>query len=110
MPQGIAISGRRLDQIRMPLKPWSNGVVSLLSYPKSQLKFSLEGGTLRLEIPLALGMELYRSGVLPQDSEAAVVVAIGGRRRGRFVVTDVRYPESPYDPVMFTLEQVRTSK
>ena len=95
MPQGIAINGKRLDEVRMPLIPWSDGVVSYLSYPKSRLKISLEEGTLRLGVPLALGMELYRSGVLPQDSQAAVIVVIGGRRRGRFVVADVRYPQSP---------------
>ena len=110
MPQGIAINGKRLDEVCMRLKSWSDGVVSYLSYPKSQLKISLEGGTLRLGVPRALAMELYCLGVLPQDSHAAVIVAIGGRRRGRFVVADVRYPQSPYDPVVFTLEQVRTPK
>jgi hypothetical protein len=110
MPEVITINGKRLHEVRMPLKSGSDRVVSYMSYPTSRFKASLEGGTLRLGIPLALGMELYRSGVLPQDTQATVIVAIGEGRGQRFVVADVRYPESSSDPVMFTLERVRTPK
>ena len=50
MPEEIAINGKRLDEVRMPLESLSNGVVSWLSYPKSRLKFSLEEGTLIREV------------------------------------------------------------
>jgi hypothetical protein len=85
MAQGIAINGRKLDQIRMPLEPWSPRSVPSLSYPKSQLGFSLDGDTLRLVLPPLLGMELYRSGVLPQDAQTPVEV---GHRRAAVVVAD----------------------
>lgn len=48
MSQGVAINGKRLDQVHMPLKSWSDRVVSYRSYPKSQFKISLEGGILQL--------------------------------------------------------------
>jgi hypothetical protein len=110
MAQGIAINGKRLDQVRMPLTAWSEGTVSYLSYPKSQLQFSLAEERLRLAVPPLLGMEMYRSGVLPQDSQVPVTISIGGRRQGRFVVVDVRYPGgygSNTSHVLITLARVQ---
>jgi len=92
MAVGFAINGQKLHEVQMPLEPHCKGVVSSLTYPKTRLKFSLEEDTLRLAIPPLLGMELYRSGVLPQDLETPVTIAIGGRRRGQFTEVDVRYP------------------
>jgi len=91
MGLGIAINGRKLHEVRMPLEPYRNGVVSSLLYPKTRIKFSLEEDTLRLAIPPLLGMELYRSGILPQDTETPVTIVIGGRHKGQFMVIDVRY-------------------
>jgi len=92
MAMGIAINGQKLHEVQMPLEPYCKGVVSSLAYPKTRVNFSLEGDTLRLMIPPLLGMELYRSGVLPQDAEIPVTIAVGGRRKGQFAVVDVRYP------------------
>jgi hypothetical protein len=92
MALGIAINGQKLHEVTMPQEPYYNGVVSSLGYPKSRIKFSLEEDSLRLAIPPLLGMELYRSGILPQDTETPVTIAIGGRREGQFTVIDVRYP------------------
>jgi hypothetical protein len=92
MALGIAINGQKLHEVTMPQEPYYNGVVASLRYPKSRIKFSLEEDALRLAIPPLLGMELYRSGVLPQDSDTPVIIAIGGRRKGQFMVIDVRYP------------------
>jgi hypothetical protein len=107
MAQAISINGTRLDKVRMLLVPWSEGTVSYLSYPKTQVQFSIAEETLRLAVPPLLGMELYRSGVLPQDCQVPVTISIGGRRRGRFVVVDVRYPggcgSSTSDHVLITL-------
>jgi hypothetical protein len=114
MAPAIAINGKRLDRVRMPLAPWSERSVSYLSYPKSQMRFSLAEETLQLAVPPLLGMELYRSGVLPQDSQVPVIVSIGGRRRGRFIVADVRYPggygSSTSDHVLITLARSRRRK
>ena len=113
MAQGIAFNGKKLHEVQMPLEPYCKGVVSCLSYPKSRLRFSLEQDTLRLAVPPLLGMELYRSGVLPQDSQTPVTVTIGGRPKGRFVVVDVRYPggtASTFGHVAVTLGRVRKMK
>jgi hypothetical protein len=93
MAQAIAINGTRLDKVRMLLAPWPEETVSYLSYPKTQVQLSIAEETLRVAVPPLLGMELYRSGVLPQDCRVPVTVSIGGRRQGRFVVADVRYPD-----------------
>ena len=92
MAVGIAINGQKLHEVQMPMEPHYKGVVSSLSFPKTRFKFSLEGDTLRLAIPPLLGMALYRSGVLPQEAETPVMIAIGGRPKGQFTVVDVRYP------------------
>lgn len=113
MAQGITINGQRLDEVRMPLEPWSERSVAYLCYPKGQLTFSFDADTLRLAIRPLLGMELYRSGILPQDARAPVEVALGGRRKGRFAVADVRYPGGPRGPtdrVVLTLARVRRQR
>jgi hypothetical protein len=94
MAQAIAINGTRLDKVRMLLAPWAEGTVSYLSYPKTHVQFSMADETVRLAVPPLLGMELYRSGVLPQDCQVPVTISVGGRRRGRFTVVEVRYPDS----------------
>ena len=92
MSVGIAINGQKLHEVRMPLESHTKDVVSSLSFPKTMVKFSLDGDTIRLAIPPLLGMELYRSGMLPQDSEKPVIIAVSGRPKGQFTVSDVRYP------------------
>jgi hypothetical protein len=109
MPTTIAINGTRLDEVRMPAKPFSKNVVSSLSYPKSQIRFSRTEGTLQLVVPAYLGVELYRTGILPQDVNTSVAISIGGRPVGRYMVSDVRYPissNSPFGEVTFTLTRV----
>ncbi len=108
MAVGITINGQKLHEMHMPTEPHCEGVVSSLAYPKTRIKASLEGDTLRLAIPPLLGMELYRSGVLPQESQTPVTITIGGRPKGRFTVGDVRYPGHGggiSDNVTFTLRR-----
>ena len=103
MAVGIAINRQKLHEVRMPMEPHYKGVVSSLSFPKTRISFSLEKDTLRLALSPLLGMELYRSGVLPQDPETPVSIAIGGRPKGQFTVVDVRYPGgvgSSYDVII----------
>lgn len=92
MSHSIAINGTRLDQIRMPMESERAEVVSSLSFPKNQIRFLAEQDTLRLLVPAFLGLELYRSGILPQDGQTPVKVSISGRSVGRFVVGNVWYP------------------
>ena len=51
MPRTIAINGTRLDKVRMPAEPFSKGVILSLSYPTSQIRYSLDEGTLRWFCP-----------------------------------------------------------
>jgi|GEM_PF-275655 len=109
MPRTIAINGTRLDKVRMPLEPHNKGVVSSLSYPMSEIRYSRDKGTLRLVLPAYLSVELYRTGILPQDVNTSVRISIGGRPVGRYLVSDVRYPtrsNSPFGQVTFTLTRV----
>ena len=92
MPRTIAINGTRLDKVRMPAEPFSKGVISSLSYPTSQIRYSRDEGTLRLVLPAYLSVELYRIGILPQDVNTPVRISIGGRPVGRYIVSDVRIP------------------
>lgn len=109
MARTIAINGTRLDEVRMLVEPSSKDVVSSLTYPMSQIRFSAEDDTIRLVLPAYLSVELYRIGILPQDVNAPVEISIGGRAVGRFVVSDVRYPmtnDGPFGRVTFTLARV----
>jgi hypothetical protein len=109
MSKTIAINGTRLDHVRMPAEPYTKGVVSSLSYPKSQIRFARGEGALRMVVPAYLSVELYRTGILPQDVNTPVAISIGGRPIGRYRVSDVRYPirsDSPFGEVIFALIQV----
>ena len=90
MSKAIAINGTRLDEVRMPVEPYDPGVVSSLSYPMSQIRFSQDGGKICLVVPAYLSVELYRIGILPQDINTPVEISISGRSAGRYVVSDVR--------------------
>jgi hypothetical protein len=54
----IAINGVRLDDVRMPLVPYSKDVVSSLCYPMSQIGFSRDDDTICLVLPAYLSVEL----------------------------------------------------
>jgi len=109
MPKTIAINGAKLDEVRMLTKPYSKNVVSYLLCPKSQIRFSQDEDTLSLVVPAYLSVELYRTGILPQDVNTPVEISIGGRPVGQYTVSDVRYPihsDSPFGEVTFTLTRV----
>ena len=86
MSQTIAINGTRLDKVCMLMKPLSNGSTASLRYPLSQIRFSLDDGNLCLVTPAYLAVELYRTGILPQDVKTPVKISIGGRPAGRYTV------------------------
>ncbi len=109
MTRSIAINGTRLDKVQMLMEPESPGFVAYLRYPKSQIRVSYDDNAIRLVIPAYLCVELYRTGVLPQDASTAVTISIGGTLVGRYTVTDVRYPSSGEfisGGVIFTLSRV----
>lgn len=90
--QGIAINGTKLHEIQMLMVPNQNGTISRLSYPKSEIHFALDGEEIRLSFPAVLALELYRSGILPQNSQEKFSVSISGKKVGDYRVTDFRYP------------------
>lgn len=90
--QGIAIKGMMLHEVRMPMEPYQKGTVSSLSYPKSRIRFVVEGAKIRLSFPAMLALELYRSGILPQDVKEEFSVTISGKKVGNYRVVDFRYP------------------
>ena len=109
MSKTIAINGIQLDEVRMPLAPYSKNVVSSLCYPMSQIGFSLDDDSICLVLPAYLSVELYRIGILPQDVSTPAEISISGRSAGQYVVSDVRYPMSndgPFGRVTFTLTRV----
>ena len=91
MSKTIAINGTRLDEVHLPLEPYSNGAVAYLKYPMSEIRFSRDDDRLCLVLPAYLSVELYRIGILPQDVNTPVEISISGRSAGRFVVSDVRF-------------------
>jgi len=109
MAQGIAINGINLHEVRLPAEPYNERSVVYLGYPKSQIRFSYSEDKLSLVVPAYLAVEIYRTGILPQEIAIAVGVKIGGRSAGWFVVSDVRYPtqnDGPFGRVTFTLSRV----
>jgi hypothetical protein len=87
----IRINGIRLDEVRMPLEPFCQGVVSALTYPPREIRISRSERILTLIIPAYLAVELYRVGILPQDPGIPVSVEVGEDEKTDFLVTDVRY-------------------
>lgn len=109
MPRIIAINGTRLDEVRMPLEPDGSGALSYLSYPMSEIRFAHDDSAICLIVPAYLSVELYRIGIFPQDVNTPVEVSVSGRSVGRYVMSDVRYPQrsdSPFGQVTFTLTRV----
>ena len=90
--KGISINEHKLHKEAMPLEPYKKGVVSHLKYPKHRIHHELAGEKLHLGLPCFLALEMYRTGILPQDKERSVAIKISGRHVGEYKVIDVRYP------------------
>ena len=103
--KGISINGYYLHKVEMLLEPDSEGAVSYLRYPKNRIHFKIEGDKLFLRIPALLSLELYRRGIIPQDSSKSVSVKISGKNVGKFLVIDFRYPDYNYNDVSMILRR-----
>lgn len=90
--QGIAINGTMLHEVRMLMEPYQQGTVSSLGYPKSRIRFTVDGQEIRLSFPAMLALELYRSRIFPQDVKEGFSVSISGKKVGNYRVIDFRYP------------------
>ena len=106
--KGISINEHKLHEVAMPLEPYQRGVVSHLKYPKHRIHHELVGDKLRLSLPCFLALEMYRTGILPQDKERSVVIKISGRHVGEYKAIDVRYPnDMSYDSETIRIEFLR---
>jgi hypothetical protein len=94
--KGISINGKKLHELMLPLVQYQNcsSVVSM-QYPKHRIYFEqTDGGVLRLSLPSNLALELYRTGIIPQDKSCSFPVIISGRSVGKYKVVEFLYPNS----------------
>lgn len=89
--KSLSINGHMLHKIQMLLEPYSNGVVTLLQYPKHRIQYEQNENEVVLRIPSMLALELYRKGILSADEDSEVVLGISGRKIGNYAVDDFRY-------------------
>jgi hypothetical protein len=92
--KSISINGKKLHEVRMLMKPYSNNSVSYLSYPNTRIYFEFSESELILKVPPMLALELYRGGIIPQDRNIGLTIAVSGRKKGQYCIVDTRYPNS----------------
>lgn len=103
--KGISINGSKLHDISMPLVPYSCGVVTSLRYPKERIKFEYQEGTVKLTVPSRLALEMYRTGVLPQDENQIFPICISGKSIGLYRVVKLLYSNDHSDVVIITFQR-----
>jgi hypothetical protein len=94
--KGICINGKKLHELMLPLVQYQNcnSVVSM-QYPKHRIIFEqADGGVLKLSLPSNLALELYRTGLIPQDKNCIFPVMISGKSIGNYKVVEFLYPNS----------------
>ena len=102
--KGISINGSKLHDINMPLAPYSCGVVASLRYPKERMDFECSEGIAKLTVPTRLALEMYRTGVLPQDENQIFSICISGKSIGSYRVVKFLYPNDQSDVVVITFQ------
>ena len=90
----IALNGRLLHEIRLPLPSYEHrpGIHYLVYLPRDYTVRRI-AGDLVLSLPALLVLELYRSGVLHSDPNEPISVALDGEDAGLHRITDFRYPD-----------------
>jgi len=88
----------------MPLAPYSCGVVASLRYPKERMDFECSEGIAKLTVPTRLALEMYRTGVLPQDENQIFSICISGKSIGSYRVVKFLYPNDQSDVVVITFQ------
>ncbi len=94
----ISIDNHKLHEIEMPIAKIDGRYPARIRYPKSRIDYHQDGDILILLIPPLLGVELFRSGVLPSKNVVprAVSISISGKKIGNYELFEVQYP-SNYD-------------
>lgn len=92
----IAINNRNLHEVKMKQRELATGTISHISYPEHRIKTEVESNKIIVKLPPLLTLELYRSGIIPQNKEEAFPVRLDGKDIGLFRVIDLNYPQSLY--------------
>ncbi len=108
--KGISLNGNKLHEIQMPLVPYSKGTSAYLKYPKHRIQCERMDKGIVLKLPAFLALELYRLSILPQEQTKYVTVEISGKKIGRFVVVDFRYPNDHSEIVAISLHREAKEK
>ncbi len=104
--KGISINGSKLHDINMPLEPYNCGVIASLRYPKERMDFERsEDGSVKLTVPTPLVLEMYRTGVLPQDENQIFPICISGKSIGAYRVEKLLYSNDHSDVVIITFQR-----
>lgn len=88
----VKINGRDLHKVQMRLNCEAETAVAHVSYPEHRIKSEIREGLLVLRIPPLLVIELYRSGILPQDMNLPVRIKIQNKDYGCWKMTGLKYP------------------
>ncbi len=105
----ITINGQRLDHIQFTSPKKATGDKVTWGYPSSEFRLTRNGNHLQIGMPSRVALELYRIGILPQDTDVSVRVQIDKNRAEDFLVTELVYHYQPYNTsveVTFTLTLV----
>ena len=50
-----------------------------------------------VEIPSMLVLELFRTGILKSDENKEITLSISGKKMGKYIIDDFRYPNNHSD-------------
>ena len=106
----VKINGRDLHKVQMRLKCEKDNVISDLSYPEHRIKAEIKERRMTLKIPPLLVIELYRSGILPQDENLSMHIKIQNKDYGQWRITDLKYPDELYDDGLINIELTAQDK
>lgn len=105
------MDNQNLHEVKMRQREYAKGTSrasSYITYPEHRVTAEIKRGILTVKLPVMLALELYRSGVIPQDEEKAFRVDLDGKYIGLFRVIDLRYPfQAGVDMISITLKRVK---
>lgn len=104
--KSLSINGQKLHEVEMLLVPYNSSTVSYLRYPKHRIIFKATETTVVVEIPSMLTLELFRKGVLTPDENAEIILSVSGRKIGKYVVEDFRYPKNHSDNITIKFKRL----
>ncbi len=91
----------------MLLVPYNIGTVSYLQYPKHRINYKTTENEVVLEIPSMLTLELFRKGILSSDKDAEIALSISGKKIGKYIIDDFRYPKTHNDVITIKFRKVK---